>query len=580
MKILTWNLKVWPSIDGLPDEGEKADADSQAVTTADVQGADPIDRKWEKGKLVDFARVDKLIEIISGMADLPDVIYLQEVVSKRFVDYVVAKINGRKGDIIYKYIAHYNEPEVPQGMSIISKHEITETFRIDVQKYLVDHPRVTQDVGDLKGTLSLNTFIGAGKRPEFDLTVGGDQAWGKILNYAPNAGTFPTLRPVLAAKIIIDSKPVWCINVHMKSNLPAWNLLGLHKLPNPDPQSLSIAYAINKTIREITAYAVVGFTEYQSVAFPESKASFLVAGDFNTMGTKGTDKPEVSGENTLKILEGAGFKRAKVGGGYVSFNDFENEANGIDIDHVFWKGMADSLLANASEKSSSIINVRDQANLVKYSTVSTDSPDTYTAGNYYVVPKELSKKPETNLYLAKATNSFMSEESGLLKEGVTIYYNQKSYTILPQKAREDRKAVVLNPGTTQKILVELSGKCAIKETSTGKEGTIASLLGAGSHYVEIKAGSFEGGSQKKLGKPKFDDGNWEPVLRAWSSVKKSYFKGQSIVYQGAKYVCTVPHDTLNQEIGDPAYLKKYWTKVSNIDSSPISDHNGLLVEIA
>lgn len=579
MKVLTWNLKIWPALDGLPTEGEKADADSQAVTTADIQGADPIDRKWEKGKLVDFARVDKLIDIIAGLPDskFPDVIFFQEVVSKRFVDYAVSKINAKKGSIVFKNVAHYNEPDIPQGLSVISKYDIIASTKIDIHKYLADHAKPSTDSGELKDATSLNSFISATSKPEFNLSIGGDAAWGKILSYA--TGSLPTLRPILAVQMLVDGLPLWCINVHLKSHLPPWSLLGLNKPTNPDTQTLSIGYAINKAIREIYAYSIAGFVEYQTVAFPTSKASFLVCGDFNTSKAYGADKPETINEATLNILTGAGFTRV-AGGSYKSFNDFQESANSVDIDHVFWKAMPGGLLEGKTEKAFSLIDMLDGNNAVRYGTVSTDSTDTYLPGNYYVVPKSLSKKPEDNLYLSKTTNSFLAEESGFLKEGVTIYVDQRSYYIQPQKKRDDRKAVVLNPGTTKKILVELPGTCAIKETTeNGKEGTIASFLGVGKHLVEIKAGSFEGGSVKKPGTPKFDSDQWEPVYKQWSSARKSYYKGVKITYQGAVYACKVPHDTVNQEIGDPAYLKKYWTKLSALDSGTVSDHNGLLVEI-
>lgn len=578
MRVLTWNLKLWPAVQGLPIEGDKAAIDGEATATpADINAVDPVDRKWDKAKLVDFERVDKLVEVLAGLKDkLPDVIFLEEVVSKKFVNYVIARVNSELGSVVYKYATHYNEESVPQGISIVSKHEIIATTRIDVDKFLKDHPTQMGGVGDLKNTLHLNTFFNATSKPEFTQSVGGDSAWGKIINYV---SSFPQTRPILAVKVLIDSKPVWCIGVHLKSHLPSWELLGLGRQTSPDVALQNLGYAINKQIREIFAYAICGFIEYQMVSQPTAALSFIVAGDFNTSKVKHIDKPNVLGEKTLDILTSFGMTRAVIGNSYVSFNDFENPANGVDIDHVFWKAMPGGLLEGKTEKSSEIIDVLSDDNIISYDTVDTKSNNTYIPGGYYVVPKAISKKQEDNLFLAKTTTSFLSAETGYLKEGAVLTVGQRSFILLPQ-TKDARKALVSNPGTATEILVKLPGTCKIKENSKdGKEGTVTSFFGNKQPLFKILATSWESGGTTKTGGARFDISAWEEVYPVWNSINKSYYKNKIVVFEGSRYVCTVPHDTVNEIITDAEYRKKYWTKLGSISTNTISDHNGLLVEI-
>lgn len=596
MRILTWNLKNWPSVNGLPTEDDKAAIDAEAFSVIEqLQAIDnPIDRSIEKNKLVDFQRADKLLEILLKLSELPEVIFFQEVTSKNFIEWVVGSINEKKGSQVYNYVAHFNEPKISQGLSIVSKYEITEMQKVDIGNWLREHPRTNSDASDLdKDSENLEKFIR--DKPELGVAIGGGEAWGTVVNLAPRELT--GLRPLFAAKLNIDGYPVWCINVHLKSNLPMWGAFGFGKSDSHDDTRKKMAAALNKSLREIYAHTIVGFSKFIEInekptvllgddGLAPRVSSFILAGDFNTVSSLDKENMLFKDEQTISILTSGGFK--KVENTSITFNDLEDPSKSWDIDHVFIKGNPNSYLANKTG-SAAIIDVTIKENKVEYPVIEETFKDTVQHGRRYVIPKELLIKPgglssfvETSLFLAKKDTRFFSSTAVLKPNSIVNLGPSKKYKV-DSSASNNKELRTVNIGSTDgNIVFTMNGKCKLKEMF-GKEtvSTVTDITGkdSGASFFVDSKGFFESSSITDLPKKfTFDPEVWEQVYSKWS--RRTFWKDYKIVIDGVVYNCIEAHKAGETDnISDPEYLKRYWTKFTPVELGILSDHNGLLVSI-
>lgn len=590
MKILTWNLKHWPAMYGLPIDEDKASIDSEANTIEDIQNTAANAERFQKGRAIDFGRVDKLLEIIEKLKEegLPDIIFFQEVVSKNFIDAMVLSLN--KDSVIYPSVIHFNKSKLSQGLCIISKYKVEEARTIDVGSWIKKHGKKT-DLSEAQETSeNLQTFIST--NPILNQTLNGSEAWGHIVN---NAGNISNLRPILLAKVMVGDKPIWCINVHLKSHLIMTDVLSLGSgRVDHSPQIKEIAYTFNKALREIFAYTIVGFTERTSLIEKdfENPSSFLVCGDFNTSHAIGTSNVEVSNENTLKILTTAGY--SKVENNKPTFNDFSEAEKNTDIDHIFWKAPAKGYFNGKTVKSIKLIDITE--NRVTYPTIDESFAQDIKKGSYYVIPEKSSGLKYTTLFLSKDPK-LASFTSGTIKTGTEVRAGEKKYIIDSSNDASVRNANFVS--TDGGIMFNLNPKCKLKKldssgSTKGDSVKVISVKDAGlstSSFIVPDVGHFEN-VKEKPNKFEYRNSEWERVYYEWGNYennKRTYWKNAKVVYKldsgpnagkDRIMICLeshVPSET--DSMTDSAYKNRFWKDIGPVNSGFVSDHNGLLAVI-
>lgn len=586
MKILTWNLKHWPAMYGLPIDEDKASIDSEASTIEDIQNTSANEERFQKGRAIDFGRVDKLLEIITKLKEegLPDIIFFQEVISKNFIDAMVSSLN--KDSMVYPNVIHFNKSKLSQGLCIISKYKVEEARTIDVGAWIKKHGKKTDLSEAQEKSENLQTFISS--NPILNQPINGSEAWGHIVN---NAGNIQNLRPILLAKVMVEGKPIWCINVHLKSHLIMSDVLSLGSgRIEHSPQIKEIAYTFNKAIREIFAYTIVGFTERTSLIEKdfENPSSFLLCGDFNTSYSIGTTNVEVANENTLKILTTAGYSKVENNKG--TFNDFSEADKNTDIDHIFWKSPAKGYLNGKVMKSVKLIDVT--VDRVTYPTIDDSFAEDIKKGSYYVIPEGTSGLKYTTLFLSK--NPRLSTfTSGTIKTGTQVKVGSDKYIIDSSNDASVRAANFVS--TDGGIMFNLNPKCKLKKLdSSGSSIKVITVKDAGlttSSFIVPDIGHFEN-VKEKPNKFEYRNGEWERVYYEWGNYennKRTYWKNAKIVYKldsgpnagkSRIMVCMeshVPSDT--DSMTDTAYRNRFWKDIGPIDSGFVSDHNGLIAVI-
>ena len=595
MKILSWNLKNWPSINGVPTMEDKDAIDREVrdhITSLDT--INPIEKSEDNSLLVDFQRADKLLSILLEMSELPDVIFFQEVTSKNFIDWIAGQINKKKGSVIYGNVCHYNELSVSQGLSVVSKYNVIEAEKINVSSWLSSSAKSNNNSDLSKDVESLEKFIK--NKEELQVAIGGFPAWNTVIDQG--ASQFSGLRPILAVKIRVEDYDVWCLNVHLKSNLPLWAAFGLGKSDNHDDIRKRMASALNKGIREAYAHAIVGFTKRvevsESVAKKEKRSSFILAGDFNTVENLDKENILFKDETTLKIITGGGYK--KVQNSNITFNNFEDSTKSWDIDHVFLKGEANSYLSNKTG-SMSMIDVTQDANKIRYDVINSSYKGQILKGSYYVIAKDLLVRPgglssfaETSLFLCIRSSS-ATNLTGILKVGATIKAGpQDDNVFIVDSSSTNTKDVrtVFISSKEGNIVFTVKEELKLKKAFGDKAvGTASTFLGEnhGSSFFVKDQGSFDGGIRELAKKFEVDPNNWKPMYKGWS--RRKFWEGYKIVVNDFIYACIEPHTPSNTDnfIADQAsgtlsdYGKRYWTKLGPVGLGTLSDHNGILVSI-
>jgi hypothetical protein len=589
MKILTWNLKHWPAMYGLPVDEDKAAIESEASTIQDIQNITANQERFQKGRAIDFGRVDKLLEIIEKLRSegLPDIMFFQEVVSKNFIDAMVLALN--KNEVVYPNVIHFNKSGLSQGLCIISKYKVEEARTIDVGGWIKKHGKKTDLSEAQKDSENLQTFIS--DNPVLNQTISGSEAWGHIVN---NAGNISSLRPILLAKIMVEGKPVWCINIHLKSHLIMADVLSLGSgRIEHSAQIKEIGYTLNKSIREIFAYTIVGFTERTMLIEKEfeNPSSFLICGDFNTTHAIGTSDMTVANENTLKILTTAGY--SKVENNKPTFNDFTEAEKNVDIDHIFWKSPEKGYLNGRTVKSIKIIDINTDR--VEYPTIDEGFSEDIKKGSYYVITEAASGLKYETLFLSKNPRLGVFT-SGTIKTGTKVNTGGKNYIIDVSNNASVRTANFTS--TDGMVLFNLDAKCKLKslDSSGGTQGDSSRVIsvkdiGASPSFTVPDIGHFE----DLKGKPNkfvYKSGEWERVYYEWGNYennKRTYWKNAKVVYKldsgpnAGKtriMICLeshVPSET--DSMTDSAYKNRFWKDIGPVNSGFVSDHNGLLAVI-
>lgn len=594
MKILSWNLKNWPSMNGVPTLEDKEAIDQEVRDHIQaLENSNPLEKSTENSLLVDFQRAEKLLSILIAMSELPDIIFFQEVTSKNFIDWIAGQINKNKGSEIYKNVAHYNEPEVSQGLSILSKYDIGEVQKINVSSWLAATSTSNKNSLLTEGIEGFESFIK--DKPELQVAIGGFPAWNTVINQG--ASQMSGLRPVLAVRLKIDDYDVWCLNVHLKSNLPMWGAFGLGKSDGHDDIRKKMASALNKGIREAYAHAIVGFTKKievsESVAKKEKKSSFIVAGDFNTVENLDKENILFKDDATINIIKNSGYTKAQ--NNNITFNNLEDSTKSWDIDHVFVKGGSDSYLKGKAPGNVNIIDVTQDENKVRYEVINDSFKSTIQKGKYYVISKDLLVKPgglstfaETSLFLAIDSMSVTST-SAVLKVGATIKAGPDKVFIVDSASSNNTSArTVFISSTDGNIVFSVKEELKIKRVGGDKAvGTASTFLGEnhGSSFTVDNQGSFEGGIKTLPKKFEFDASKWSPVYKVWS--RRKFWEHYKIVINDIVYSCIEAHTpsaTDNFFANESAstlseYGKRYWTRIGPVGLGILTDHNGVLVVI-
>jgi hypothetical protein len=377
-----------------------------------------------------------------------------------------------------------------------------------------------------------------------------------------------------------------------------WGAFGFGKSDSHDETRKKMAAALNKSIREIYAHTIVGFSKFIEVSekatvllgengLASRGSSFILAGDFNTVNSLDKENMLFKDEQTISILTSGGFK--KVQNTAITFNDLEDTSKSWDIDHVFLKGSTGSYLEGKTG-TASIVDTTLKENKVEYPTIDENFKELIQHGRRYVITKDLLTKPgglssfvETSLFLAKKDTRFFSSTAVLKPNSVVNFGPTKKYKI-DVSANNNKELRTVNIGSTDSnIVFTMNGKCKLKEMF-GKEtvATVSDITGkdSGASFFVTSKGFFEGSSITELPKKfTFDQSVWEQVYSKWS--RRAFWKDYKMVLDGVVYNCIEAHKAGETDnISDPEYLKRYWTKFTPVELGILTDHNGLIVTIA
>lgn len=597
MKVLTWNLKLWPGFELSVDE-DKGSMDAEAVDALSGVKAVPDEAVWSRNEAtrVDYYRIEKFIEVLSKKEDF-DVIFLQEIVSKAFVNYAFSEINKKKGTPVYKSIVHFNDKLLAQGLSIISKHPVIEVEKIDVGMWLKDYPRINNMFSELAAkTLNFEKFMYPDGRPEFQRAVGSNLAYGVISN---NSSAFATgeryagLRPILAAKIQVDSKPVWCVNLHLKSRLLKHDALSLRGGINYPAELTEILHALNKTLREIYAYAVVGFTN-SKVAESGSgeKLSFIVAGDYNTI--KNTDAPgvdvSIAGDSTLAILMNPEHGKYKYCENTApTINDFVDPSKSATIDHILYRAEEGSYLSDKNPSPVEIINSKEET--FSYDIIDKEYTGEVKKGKYYIISEEMfSKSGKEGLYIA-LSDVLTSTKTMILKDGTKVFSGAeaKEYTLGPGNDAKNRMVTIIS--SNENVYFSLPSGCIIKSLRENRSGTVKSLgLSTTTFYIKETQASTdtelrpEGDVTTIKNNFVVKEEEWKEVYTTFRKNRTYWVNSKMVQKDPASkeivlYQCKITHrpEEIQGDATDPEYIENYWTKIGPLRYGYISDHNGVMV---
>jgi hypothetical protein len=573
-------------MNGLPvDEDKKAiEGDAKDTLAAFVGLEVPnFNRSLDKASLIDYDRVEALKNIFDSLkkkGELPDIIFFQEVVAKNFINQLIGIINGPEK--IYKYASHFNRDGLSQGLSFISQYEIVEAQQIDIGAWLSAHGKRSNAASELESTSeSLQSFVSV--NDILKQTISGSEAWGYIVNNAQSK--FPSLRPIHLVKIKVNEQFIWCINVHLKSNLPGYSILGLGEDGDHSDQIKNMAYTFNKIIREIYAYAITGFCQIMS---KNGAFSYIVAGDFNTPENLNKSDPIVSGEITLKILKDFGFN--KVSNSEATFPNLDNPEKAMDIDHIFWKADSGSYLEAKTSKPGSLINIKTPDNYTEYKKIDKDSTQEILEGRYYIIDKSfLSDKSASALFLAKhKSQNFYTE--GIIKTGTVVKTGGFSYTVSDDNNEAVRKISINS--TEGSVNLSLNSKLKLKQKDPKKGSDIVKTikdfgLSSSQFIVDSVSDSFEKLVEKSK-RFEFSKNEWQQIYYPWrlksdkdNTLGATYWKGKKIVLDEKDdtilYECIQSHQTSEgDDILKDDYRKRYWKKVGPLKYDYVSDHNGLI----
>lgn len=602
IKVMTWNLKFFPAVAGaiaLEDDSEYIDASVLGTNEQDLVDADTTKTPLDKGNLIDFARVDKLLEILKTKfptsESAPDVIFFQEVVSPNYISSIIAKYNSfiakkeNKEIITYtNIVSNINdsaETNQPQKLCIVSKHPIEQVERINVLEYFKTHKRKLT-TGPQAQRIHLENFLNPATRPELNNSVGGQPAWGKFLNYFEvNRG----IRPIIAAKLVFGSSKIWVTNCHLKSNLPSPKALGII---SKDTDTLKLLQAWNKTVREITSAVIASFVESKT---EELKATnlptfgFIIGGDFNTVRNKNKNNPEFEGDASLDYFTSVLEPPMKtISNIYTSYPNPYDQAKDLDIDHIFWRmnNPSGAISLEDTQIEFEIINTLDKENTIEYDTYNLDEVKNYEQGKYYVVGPEYTgnKTGGKSLFLCRKNSSSKGFEAGYINEGALI--KSAETTVIVGSNDITNKYVIFSKLSTKvgedHIGVLLSSCIVIlnKGLPNEKTGKLSDLFPGKKLVWSIKRTDISGGTLRTP-KGSFIKSDWEQVYPFWEpSIRtRSYYTGYKIVYKEEVWECIELHDPAGFTIEDQQYRNKYWKKLHPIDKSYISDHNALIVTL-
>lgn len=603
IKIMTWNLKFFPAVGGaiaLEDDAEYIDASVLGTNEQDLVDSDTTKTPLDKGKLIDFARIDKLLEVLKTnfptSASAPDIIFFQEVVSPNYISSIIAKYNSFIAKSENKEIITYSnivsnindsaETNQPQKLCIVSKHPIEQVERINVLEYFKTHKRKLT-TGPQAERIYLESFLNPATRPELNNSVAGQPAWGKLLNYFEvNRG----IRPIIAAKLLIGGGKIWVANCHLKSNLPSPKALGIS---SKDPDSLKILQAWNKTVREITSSVMASFVESKTEEFKKNgppSFGFIIGGDFNTVKNKNKTNPDFDGEASLNyfttVLEPP---MKSITDTYTSFPNSYDPSKDLDIDHIFWRmnDPSGGLSLPDNQTKLDIINILDKNNSIEYESYNLEEVKNYEQGKYYIIGPEFTgnKDGGKGLFLCRKNSSSKGFDAGYVNEGAIIKSAETSVKVAVGNDITARYVILSKVGTKsgEDNIGVLSSSCKVVINSglqNEKTGTLSELFPGKKLVWSIKRTDMPGGTLKTP-KGSYIKSDWEQVYPFWNPTigTKSYYTGFKIVYKEELWECIEVHDPAGFTIEDETYRNRYWKKLHPIDKSYISDHNALVVTL-
>ncbi len=607
MKIMTWNLKFFPVLGGASVNEEDAEYISSTALFQDMNrlASDPIgDRlSMAKNKKVDSDRLYKVRDILlskfgTDEKDYPDVMCFQEIISVQHLSWIIANINTsfyKEEDIahvpLYRFIVSNINDEAdnnfPQKTCIVSKWPITEAERINIYDYFSSHRRKDTRIpeNDPKNErVHLETILNPPPRSDLNLSVSGDPAWAKILLYFESN---KSIRPIIATKVLYKNKPVWVLNVHMKSNVPSPKTLGI---TSRSQDTFKILRAWQKTVREIVASALLSFIDVKKKEFDENGISdygFVIAGDFNTVSEKNISLPEFEGENTINLLK-AVLSKVSIGDNY-TFPDISNPQKGLDIDHIFWYGISAGNTANSVD----FIKIADGSNYIPVEEYRTDIPVDYKTGKFYKIPGEISenKLDGSALFLCLKDSSSKGSKRGIIEPGTIIKSGANDVFRISSEqndAKTREVSVLRERKDGAKVAFELfvsSGLYVDKlnaRTNNWETRKLIEYLPSGTSSVWLVDEPSAVKNLVALPKAKFVKSDWEQVYKFWQPTVSSgqYYDGVRVVYKGDLYECIEVHDPAGYNISDSAYRDRFWKKIEGgLDKIYVSDHNALIADI-